>query len=118
MEILVLLMAVGLGIYLWHSRSRREQQVTHAVVHNVGQRLVESKMIDILASDPNLPDDTVAQMVRDDLITAQVRDPQVFYWATPETSARLKRLAVRMVAENERRMPVLKGRAKELAEDD
>lgn len=87
---------------IWYFRRKKKRS---AALSDAGQRWVEDRIIDILSKDAHLTDDMVALMIRDEIVNAQVRDPEVFAWAIPETVARMRRNAIRLVLEEERPKP-------------
>lgn len=97
MEVFFVLGLIGAAVwyFAWH-RPRRH------TMNDAAQAWVEGRVLNILQNDPSAPDELVAILVRDEIVNARARDPLLFAWATPETVARIKRTALRIVIDRQR----------------
>jgi hypothetical protein len=62
-----------------------------AVYEDNVQRTVELRILHIMAEFPELTDESVAVLMRDELVNTHVREEAPYRWATPDTVARLRR---------------------------
>jgi hypothetical protein len=92
-EVLLVLAVLGGGIWFLVSRQK------NAATNDAAQAWVEDRMLHLLRMDPNASDQVIATLVRDEIVNTRRRHPAFFAWAVPETVARLKRTALRIVVE-------------------
>jgi hypothetical protein len=78
---IVVTAAIAIGNYTQAGKARREQ----------ARNIVEQRAIELLVEFPHLPDETLGQLMRDELINRRLHDPSLFVWATPETVGRIRR---------------------------
>ncbi len=93
---------IGLGVSAWLVWRARQGQAYGAKTISKTEdeilSLVEALAVDLTRQIPNLGDDEIAQLVRDDLVNHRVKDPRAFKWARAETVARLRRNHARAMA--------------------
>lgn len=67
------------------------------------QQAVERRMLHFMAEFPDLVDEGVATLARDEILNLAGNEPALLRWATPETAARLRRTILLEVLRQQQR---------------
>jgi hypothetical protein len=114
MEFLLFVCVVVVGYLVW--RSQRANQYGSKPTSEREDRIlatVEEATLGHLQRFPNLGDEEIAQLVRDDLLNSRVKTPEAYRWATAETAGRMRRnvmrAAIQIAADATREPPAVSG---------
>ena len=125
-----MLVVAGVVAYFISKRGRAERYGAKTTSDREDQILsmVEDACVEHMRKFPQLNDESIAQLVRDDLLNHRVKDPDAFRWATPETVGRMRRNIARAAmatleagtpaTPTKRRAPVVEVRDEEQDADD
>lgn len=102
MEWFLLLVGAGVIVYFIAKRQRADSYGAKTTSEREDQILtmVEHACVQHMQKYPQLPDDAIAQLVRDDLLNHRVKEPEAFRWATAETVGRMRRNIMRAAMAN------------------
>jgi hypothetical protein len=110
-----LFLAILIGIFRWifaeakaaSNRSKKNAAVYAERMHEI-QTESEKRALDLIAEFPDINDEGLALMMRDELMNNRIQGQEWYRWATPDTVARMRRTLAVTIERKRRKRASLK----------